>query len=153
MATPLFFHSDSEVCHGVALQQHITTAFCASARLYDLGRSSVQVMVVVAQSNSFRFVYPDHQDQEEPLPGPSVRRLLVASQSGATVLVPVQPLLLGLMPVSVMIKSIAGAQRLYRTVLVKVRQKKTERERGRDGGVREREGGEREMGKSSREKE
>lgn len=84
----------------------------------------MQVMVVVAQSDRFYFVHPDdHHSVEEPLPGPSVQRLLVESQSGATVLVPVRPLLLGLMPVSVKIQSIAGAQRLQRTVLVKVRQR------------------------------
>lgn len=92
---------------------------------------SMQVMVVVAQSDSFLFVYPDHHYQVEPLPGPSVRRLLVASQSGATVLVPVRPLLLGLMPVSVKIQSIAGAQRLHRMVLVKVRHRETGRGRER----------------------
>lgn len=94
-------------------------------------------MVVVAQSDSFDFVYPDHHHQEAPLPGPSVRRLVVMSQSGATVLVPVRPLLLGLMPVSVKIQSIAGAQRLRRMVRVKVRLNETERRKeGRDGWLR-----------------
>lgn len=88
----------------------------------------MQVMVVVAQSDSFHFVYPNHHHQEEPLPGPSVRRLLVESQSGATVLVPVRPLLLGLMPVSVKIQSITGSQKLQKMVLVKVRERERYRE-------------------------
>lgn len=90
---------------------------------------SLQVMVVVAYSDSFSFVYPDYFTQEDALPGPSVRRLTVTSQSGATVLVPVRPLLIGLMPISVKIQSTAGAQRLHKMVMVKVRERKTQRDR------------------------
>lgn len=93
-------------------------------------------MVVVAQSDSFHFIYPDYYHQEEPLPGPSVRRILVASQSGATVLVPVRPLLIGLMPVSVKIQSIVRSQRLQKMVLVKVkrcREREWERKNKKNG--------------------
>lgn len=79
-------------------------------------------MVIVAQSDAFQFVFPDDQE----LSVPSVRRVLLGSQSGTSVLVPIRPLVLGNIPVSVKAQTHVGSQFVRKTVLVKVlREKKT----------------------------
>ena len=70
-------------------------------------------MVTVAQSDTFEFVFP----------GPGIRRLSVGSQSGGAVLIPIKPLVLGDIPISVKAKSYAASDLVRRTLLVKVGEK------------------------------
>ncbi|CAN9507342.1 unnamed protein product [Ophioblennius macclurei] len=83
--------------------------------LYNYLQESLEVTVVVAWSDAFQFVFPDY----EGLDTPGVRRVYVEAEGGATVLVPVRPLVLGPMPVSVKATSPAASDLVRRTVLVK----------------------------------
>nr|XP_046229740.1 CD109 antigen [Scatophagus argus] len=83
--------------------------------LFNYLPQDLEVMVIVAQSDTFEFVFPDNED----LPVPSVRQLSVGSQSGASVLIPIRPLVLGEMPVSVKAMSSAASDFVRTTVLVK----------------------------------
>lgn len=80
-------------------------------------------MVIVAQSDTFQFVFPDN----DGLAVPSVRRVSVGSQGGASVLVPIRPLVLGEIPISVKATSWAASDTVRTTVLVKVRTSHLER--------------------------
>ena len=73
-------------------------------------------MVIVAQSDTFEFLSSDN----DGLSMPSVHHVSVGSQSGASVLVPIRPLVLGDIPISVKAMSSAASDRVRRTVLVKV---------------------------------
>lgn len=73
-------------------------------------------MVIVAQSDTFEFVFPDNEE----LSMPSVRHVSVGSQRGASVLVPIRPLVLGEIPISVKAMSSAASDFIRTTVLVKV---------------------------------
>lgn len=75
-----------------------------------------QFMVIVAQSDTFEFVFADNDE----LPMPSVRRVAVGSQRGASVLVPIRPLVLGEIPISVKATSSAASDFVRKMVLVKV---------------------------------
>lgn len=73
-------------------------------------------MLIVADSETFEFVFPDNEDFSMP----SVRQVSVRSQSGASVLIPIKPLVLGEIPVSVKAISTAASDFVRTTVLVKV---------------------------------
>ncbi|XP_070782389.1 CD109 antigen [Enoplosus armatus] len=74
-----------------------------------------EVMVIVAQSETFEFVFRDNEE----LSMPSVRQVSVGSQSGASVLIPIRPLVLGEIPVSVKAVSSVASDFVRRTLLVK----------------------------------
>ena len=72
--------------------------------------------MTVAYSASFEFVFPD-------VPGlqtASVRRVLVKSGGGANLKIPIRPLALGQMPISVKAMSSDTSDAIRRNVLVKV---------------------------------
>lgn len=73
-------------------------------------------MLIVAESDTFEFVFPDSDE----LAMPSVRQVSVRGQSGASVLIPVRPLVLGEMPISVKAVSSVASDIVRRNVLVKV---------------------------------
>ncbi|XP_069579786.1 CD109 antigen [Brachyistius frenatus] len=83
--------------------------------LFNYLQQHQMVTVIVAQSDTFEFVFPDN----EALATPSVRQVLVESESGATVLVPIRPLVLGEIPVSVKAMSEAATDFVRTTLLVK----------------------------------
>uniref|UniRef100_A0AAX7SLZ8 CD109 molecule n=1 Tax=Astatotilapia calliptera TaxID=8154 RepID=A0AAX7SLZ8_ASTCA len=64
---------------------------------------------------TFEFVFPDN----EQLSTPGVHPVFVKSESGATVLVPIRPLVLGEIPISVKANSDAVSDSVHTTVLVK----------------------------------
>ncbi|KAG7220575.1 hypothetical protein INR49_018012 [Caranx melampygus] len=72
-------------------------------------------MVIVTESDTFDFVFPDNEE----LSMPSVRRVSVGRESGASVLVPIRPKVLGEIPISVKALSAAPSDLVRRTVLVK----------------------------------
>lgn len=72
--------------------------------------------MIVAESDAFEFVFPD----SKAVAMASVRRLLVEPEGGATVLVPIRPLVLGDVPIAVKAVSSAAADFVRTTVLVKV---------------------------------
>ncbi|XP_062266931.1 CD109 antigen isoform X1 [Platichthys flesus] len=83
--------------------------------LFNYLLQDLEVMVTVAQSDTFQFVFPD----VEGLSMPGIRRLSMRSQSGGAVLIPIKPLVLGEIPVSVKAKSHAASDFVRRTLLVK----------------------------------
>ncbi|XP_047194163.1 CD109 antigen [Hippoglossus stenolepis] len=83
--------------------------------LFNYLLHDLEVMVTVAQSDTFEFVFPD----VEGLAMPGIRRLSMGSQSGRAVLIPIKPLVLGEIPISVKAKSYAASDFVRRTVLVK----------------------------------
>ncbi|KAM9339287.1 CD109 antigen [Symphorus nematophorus] len=82
--------------------------------LFNYLLQDVEVVVIVAQSNAFQFL-PDNEE----LLMPSVRHVSVGSQSRASVLIPIRPLVLGEIPIAVKATSSAAADRVRRMVLVK----------------------------------
>lgn len=72
--------------------------------------------MIVAESDTFEFIFPDN----EVLSMPSVRHLSVGSNSGKSVLIPIKPLVLGEIPISVKAMSSAASDLVRRMVLVKV---------------------------------
>lgn len=78
--------------------------------------------MIVAESETFEFVFPDDQE----LSAASVRQVYVRSESAATVLVPIRPVVLGDIPISVMATSSSTSDSVHTTVLVKVKQSHTE---------------------------
>ncbi|KAM8846122.1 CD109 antigen [Synchiropus picturatus] len=89
--------------------------FVLEVVLFNFQMQDVEALVVVAESDAFQFVFPDSED----LLVPTVRRVLVRSQSGASVLVPIRPLVLGQMLVSVSASTTSTSDLVTRTVLVK----------------------------------
>ncbi|XP_076612690.1 CD109 antigen [Chaetodon auriga] len=83
--------------------------------LFNYLPQDLEVMVIVAHSDTFEFVFPDN----EGLSMPTVRHVSVGSQSGASVLIPIKPLVLGEIPVSVKAMSSAASDFVRTTVLVK----------------------------------
>ncbi|KAA8582937.1 hypothetical protein FQN60_015483 [Etheostoma spectabile] len=73
------------------------------------------VTVIVAGSSTFEFVIPDIEGMSVDI----VRDVSVGSQNVASVLVPIKPLVLGMIPVSVKAKSAAASDFIRRMVLVK----------------------------------
>uniref|UniRef100_A0A667Y8Z6 CD109 molecule n=1 Tax=Myripristis murdjan TaxID=586833 RepID=A0A667Y8Z6_9TELE len=84
--------------------------------LFNYLPQDLEVMVIVAESDTFQFVFPDN----EALSMASVRRLSVPSQGAASVLIPIKPLVLGEIPVSVKAVSSAASDAVRRAVLVKL---------------------------------
>ncbi|XP_071766721.2 CD109 antigen [Centroberyx gerrardi] len=82
--------------------------------LFNYLPQDLEVMVIVAESETFEFVFPDNE-----LSMPSVRRVSVGSQSGTSVLIPIKPVVLGEIPVSVKAVSSVAADAVRRMVLVK----------------------------------
>lgn len=72
--------------------------------------------MIVAESDGFEFIFPD----SEAVAMASVRRVYVEGEGGATVLIPIRPLVLGDIPISVKAMSSAASDYVRRTVLVKV---------------------------------
>ncbi|XP_029281676.1 LOW QUALITY PROTEIN: CD109 antigen [Cottoperca gobio] len=83
--------------------------------LFNYLPQDLEVTVIVPQSDSFEFVFPDNEE----LSVPSVRRVPVGSQSGASVLIPIRPLVLGEIVVSVKAVSSGASDVVRRTVIVK----------------------------------
>ncbi|MEQ2202012.1 hypothetical protein XENOCAPTIV_022297, partial [Xenoophorus captivus] len=77
------------------------------------GRS---VAVIVAESDSFEFVFPDNNAVSMA----SIRHVYIESEGGATILIPIWPLVLGEIPISVKAMSFAASDFIRTTVLVKV---------------------------------
>lgn len=76
-----------------------------------------QVTVIVAESDAFHFVFPDG------LAAPIVDHVFVESGGGASVHVPIRPLVLGEIPVSVKAMTATASDSVRRTVTVKVKVK------------------------------
>ncbi|XP_042359642.1 CD109 antigen [Plectropomus leopardus] len=84
--------------------------------LFNYLPQDLEVMVIVKDSDTFEFVFPDNEE----LSTPSVRYVSVESQGGASVLVPIRPLVLGEITISVKaISSDHTSDHVSRTVLVK----------------------------------
>nr|XP_020475101.1 CD109 antigen-like [Monopterus albus] len=75
----------------------------------------LEVMVIVDQSDTFEFISPDNQE----LFMPGIRWVSVGSGSGASVLIPIKPLVLGEMPISVEAVSSDVSDTVHKTLLVK----------------------------------
>ncbi|XP_039980771.1 CD109 antigen isoform X2 [Xiphias gladius] len=83
--------------------------------LFNYLPQDLAVTVIVAESDTFEFVFPDNEE----LSTPSVRQVSVGSDSGTAVLIPIKPLVLGEIPISVKAMSSAASDFVRRTVLVK----------------------------------
>ncbi|KAK1889430.1 CD109 antigen [Dissostichus eleginoides] len=83
--------------------------------LFNYLSQDLEVRVIVAESDTFEFVFPDNGE----LPMPNVRKVSVGSQRGASVLIPIRPLVLGEISVSVKALSAAASDMVTKTVLVK----------------------------------
>ncbi|KAK5879643.1 hypothetical protein CesoFtcFv8_022740 [Champsocephalus esox] len=84
--------------------------------LFNYLSQDLEVRVIVAASDTFEFVFPDNGE----LPMPNVRKVSVGSQHGASVLIPIRPLVLGEISVSVKaLSAAAAADFVTKTVLVK----------------------------------
>ncbi|KAI9528342.1 hypothetical protein NQZ68_022034 [Dissostichus eleginoides] len=83
--------------------------------LFNYLSQDLEVRVVVAESDTFEFVFPDNGE----LPMPNVRKVSVGSQRGASVLIPIRPLVLGEISVSVKALSAAASDMVTKTVLIK----------------------------------
>ncbi|KAK5903091.1 hypothetical protein CgunFtcFv8_006901 [Champsocephalus gunnari] len=83
--------------------------------LFNYLSQDLEVRVMVAESDTFEFVFPDNGE----LPMPNVRKVSVGSQRGASVLIPIRPLVLGEISVSVKALSAAASDFVTKTVLVK----------------------------------
>ncbi|KAJ4928840.1 hypothetical protein JOQ06_004464 [Pogonophryne albipinna] len=83
--------------------------------LFNYLSQDLEVRVIVAENDTFEFVFPDNGE----LPMPNVRKVSVGSQRGASVLIPIRPLVLGEISVSVKALSAAASDFVTKTVLVK----------------------------------
>ncbi|XP_054618543.1 CD109 antigen [Dunckerocampus dactyliophorus] len=83
--------------------------------LYNNLHQDLQLIVVVAQSETFEFIFPDN----EMLAMPGVRRVPLAGKSAASVLVPIRPLVLGEIPILVKASSSVASDVFHGKVLVK----------------------------------
>nr|XP_057942118.1 CD109 antigen isoform X2 [Doryrhamphus excisus] len=83
--------------------------------LYNDLYQDLQLMVVVAQSETFEFIFPD----DEQLAMPGVRRVSLAGKSATSVLVPIRPLVLGEIPILVKASSSVASDTFRGKVLVK----------------------------------
>ncbi|KAL2081856.1 hypothetical protein ACEWY4_021674 [Coilia grayii] len=83
--------------------------------LFNYLDEDLEVMVTVAESESFEFVFPD----SEGLSMASKRTVTVWSQNGTTVFFPIRPTALGEIPLSVKAISSYSSDAVYKTILVK----------------------------------
>ncbi|XP_047243439.1 CD109 antigen isoform X2 [Girardinichthys multiradiatus] len=83
--------------------------------LFNYLQEALEVAVVVAESDSFEFVFPDNQAVSMA----SIRHVYIESEGGATILIPIRPLVLGEIPISVKAMSFAASDFIHTTVLVK----------------------------------
>ncbi|CAL8312181.1 unnamed protein product [Boreogadus saida] len=83
--------------------------------LYNYLAMDLQVTVTVAYSASFEFVFPDVPG----LQAASVRAVLAKRNGGTNVKIPIRPLALGQMPISVKASSSQASDAIRRNVLVK----------------------------------
>ncbi|XP_036406063.1 CD109 antigen [Megalops cyprinoides] len=83
--------------------------------LFNYLQEDLEVMVIVAQSESFEFVSPDN----EGISMASVQRVVVRSQDSSSVLFPIRPTILGEMPISVKALSTISSDAVVQKVLVK----------------------------------
>ncbi|KAM9551472.1 CD109 antigen isoform 1-T1 [Salvelinus alpinus] len=83
--------------------------------LFNYLEQDLEVMVIVSQSDSFEFVFPDNEE----LSMASTRTVSVGSQNGTSVLFPIRLLVLGEIPISVEAKSSVASDAVHRMVLVK----------------------------------
>uniref|UniRef100_A0A3Q3XBM7 CD109 molecule n=1 Tax=Mola mola TaxID=94237 RepID=A0A3Q3XBM7_MOLML len=83
--------------------------------LFNYLPQDLEVTLTVARSDTFEFVFPDLEE----LPLPTVRHVLVRSRLGASVRVPIRPLVLGQIPISVKAMTSAASDFVRTTVLVK----------------------------------
>ncbi|XP_076011025.1 CD109 antigen [Genypterus blacodes] len=83
--------------------------------MYNYLPYGLEVMLIIAESDTFEFVFPDNED----LSMASARELFVESQSSASVLIPIRPLILGEIHLSVKAISSAATDTVIGTVLVK----------------------------------
>ncbi|KAG7460634.1 hypothetical protein MATL_G00200810 [Megalops atlanticus] len=83
--------------------------------LFNYLQQDLEVMVIVAQSESFEFVSPDN----EGISMASVQRVVVRSQDSSSVLFPIRPRILGEMPISVKALSTISSDAVVQKVLVK----------------------------------
>ncbi|XP_062324493.1 CD109 antigen isoform X2 [Osmerus eperlanus] len=83
--------------------------------LFNYLKHDLEVMVTVAQSDTFEFVFPDNED----LSTASVQNVLVEGESGLSVLFPIRPLVLGHIPISVKAMSFVASDRILKMVQVK----------------------------------
>ncbi|XP_034059074.1 LOW QUALITY PROTEIN: CD109 antigen-like [Gymnodraco acuticeps] len=83
--------------------------------LFNYLSQDLEVRVIVSENDTFEFVFPDNGE----LPMTNVRKVSVGSQRGASVLIPIRPLVLGEISVSVKALSAAASDFVTKTVLVK----------------------------------
>ncbi|XP_041951100.1 CD109 antigen isoform X1 [Alosa sapidissima] len=83
--------------------------------LFNYLDEDLEVMVIVAESASFEFVFPD----TDGVSMASTRTVSVWSQNGTSVLFPIRPTVLGEMPISVKAISSYNSDAVHKTVLVK----------------------------------
>ncbi|XP_034059076.1 CD109 antigen-like isoform X2 [Gymnodraco acuticeps] len=83
--------------------------------LFNYLSQDLEVRVIVAENDTFEFVFPDNGE----LPMPNVRKVSLGSQRGASLLIPIRPLVLGEISVSVKALSAAASDFVTKTVLVK----------------------------------
>ncbi|XP_064195938.1 CD109 antigen [Anguilla rostrata] len=82
--------------------------------LFNYLPQELEVMVIVAESESFEFVFLDND-----LSMPSTQRVIVRSQDSTTVLFPIKPRILGEMPIYVKAVSSISSDAVIQKVLVK----------------------------------
>uniref|UniRef100_A0A3Q2QMA5 CD109 molecule n=1 Tax=Fundulus heteroclitus TaxID=8078 RepID=A0A3Q2QMA5_FUNHE len=83
--------------------------------LFNFLQEDLEVTVIVADSSSFEFIFPD----SEAFSMASVRHVYLEREGGATVLIPIRPLVLGEIPISVKAVSSAASDYVRTAVLVK----------------------------------
>ncbi|CAK6980420.1 CD109 antigen%2C partial [Scomber scombrus] len=83
--------------------------------LFNYLPQDLDVTLIVRESETFEFVSLDNVE----LSVPNVRRVSVRSQGGASVLIPIKPLVLGEIPISVKAMSVVASDFISTTVLVK----------------------------------
>ncbi|KAM4529281.1 LOW QUALITY PROTEIN: CD109 antigen [Fundulus diaphanus] len=83
--------------------------------LFNYLQEDLEVTVIVADSSSFEFIFPD----SEAVSMASVRHVYLEREGGATVLIPIRPLVLGEIPISVKAMSSAASDYVRTAVLVK----------------------------------
>ncbi|CAL8314960.1 unnamed protein product [Merluccius merluccius] len=83
--------------------------------VYNYLSQDLMVMVTVAQSDAFEFIFPD----SDVLSMASSRKVFVPSDSSTPILFPIRPLALGVMPISVKAISSTASDAVRRDVVVK----------------------------------
>ncbi|KAF7653469.1 hypothetical protein LDENG_00082300 [Lucifuga dentata] len=83
--------------------------------LYNYLSEALQVIVIVAESDTFEFISSGIEDSFTA----STRKVSVGSQSGVSIVIPIRPLVLGEIPISVKGTSSVASDAVRRTILVK----------------------------------